>query len=121
MSEDYDEAPSRSYTRGEYRGMLNYEGIIGGHITRLMQNRDTNSKLYCIGIETLIIHCPKIIRTRSLQKLIDLGLRLRCYGGPSGLNDEKLLIYDDLLMYINEQLENANLIFRTGTFEIGHD
>jgi hypothetical protein len=122
MSEEYEtETTPRSYTRGEYRGMLNYEGILGGHITRLMQYRDNNPKQYCSGIETLIMHCPRAVRKKTLKKLKDLGLNLRAYAGRDGLNEQKLLIYDDLLMYINEQLENANLIFRTGRFEIGHD
>ena len=58
------------------------------------------------------------MRKRALKKIRELGLDQRKH---DGLNEDKLLIYDDLLMYINEQLEAANLIFRTGRFEIGHD
>jgi hypothetical protein len=118
MTEEFEDITTRSYSRGEYRGMLNYEGILGGQITRLMQYRDNNPKQYCSSIETLIIHCPKAVRRRALKKLKDLGLQPRKH---SGLNEDKLLIYDELLMYINEKLEDANLIFRTGRFEVGHD
>ena len=98
--------------------MLNYEGILSAHITRLMQNRDTNPKQYVSGIETLIIHTPKIVRAKALKKIQDLGLQLRAYGE---LSAQRLCVYDDLLIYINEELEDVNLIFRTGTFEVGHD
>jgi len=118
MTDGNYEIPTRSYTRADYKGMLNYEGIIGGHIQRLMQYRDNNPKQYCSSIETLIIHCPKKIRERSFNKLREMGLQRGRY---QGMNEAKLLIYDDLLIYINEELENANLIFRTGTFEVGHD
>jgi hypothetical protein len=118
LTEEYIEEPRRSYSRSEYRGMLNYEGIIGGHIQKVMQYRDTSLKQYCSSIETLIIHCPRQIRTKAYQRLHDLGLQRGRY---MGINEDKLLVYDDLLIYVNELLEDANLIFRTGQFEIGHD
>lgn len=118
MVDDDYEIPARSYTRADYRGMLNYEGILGGHIQKLMMYRDTNPRLYCSSVETLILHCPHIVRDKALKKLSDLGLQRGAY---NNINEEKLLIYDDLLIYINEQLEKANLIFKTGTFEVGHD
>lgn len=117
MTDEYDEPP-RSYTRGEYRGMLNYEAILSAHIQKLMQYRDSNPKLYCSSIETLIIHCPKQIRTKAFRHLDDLSL---IRGRYLNINEDKLLVYDDLLIYVNELLEDANLIFRTGTFEKGHD
>ena len=117
MGDEYDE-PRRSYSRAEYRGMLNYEAILGGHIQRLMQYRDTDPKKYCSSIETLIIHCPKQIREKAFIMLHNLKLDRGKY---HTLNEDRLLIYDDLLIYINELLETANLIFRTGTFEVGHD
>lgn len=120
MSDEYDEyqIPPRSYSRADYRGMLNYEGILGGHIQKLMQYRDTDPRRYCSSIETLIIHCPRSIRTKAFKKLEDLGLRRGFY---TTINESKIIIYDDLLIFINELLENANLIFKTGTFEVGHD
>jgi hypothetical protein len=118
MTDDYTDEPRRSYSRAEYRGMLNYEAILGGHIQKIMQYRDTNPKQYCSSIETLIIHCPRQIRDKAFVMLQSLGLTRGHY---LSINESRLLIYDDLLIYINELLENANLIFRTGTFEIGHD
>ena len=118
VDEYYTEEPRRSYSRAEYRGMLNYEAILGGHIQRLMQYRDTDPKKYCSSIETLIIHCPKQIRDKAFIMMSELHI-LR--GRYSSLNEDRLLIYDDLLIYINEQLEQSNLIFRTGTYEVGHD
>jgi hypothetical protein len=118
LTEEYTEEPRRSYSRSEYRGMLNYEGIIGGHIQKVMQYRDTSLKQYCSSVETLIIHCPRQIRTKSYIRLHDLGLQRGSY---LGITEDRLIIYDDLLIYVNELLEDANLIFRTGQFEIGHD
>jgi hypothetical protein len=120
LTDDYTEEPRRSYSRAEYRGMLNYEAILGGHIQKLMQYRDTDPYQYHSGIETLIIHCPKQIRDKAFIMLHSLGLARGDYGSTKGYED-RLLLYDDLLIYINELLENANLIFRTGTFEVGHD
>ena len=118
MTDDYDDVTYRSYARGEYRGMLNYEAILSAHIQKLMQYRDSNPTLYCSSIETLIIHCPKQIRMKAFKRLTSLGL---VRGHYQKVNEEKQLVYDDLLIYVNELLEEANLIFRTGTFEKGHD
>ena len=117
MTEDYETVPT-SYTRSDYRGMLNYESILSTHIQQLMQYRDRDPRTYASGIETLIIHCPKKIRDNSFKKIKQLGLERGRYGQ---LTEDKLIIYDDLLIYINEQLEKNNLIFRTGKFEVGHD
>lgn len=119
MTDEYEDAPTRSsYARGEYRGMLNYEAILSGHIQKLMQYRDTSPKNYCSSIETLIIHCPKAIRNKAFKKMESLDLQRGRY---KDLTDIRLLLFDDLLIYVNELLEAANLIFRTGSFEVGHD
>ena len=117
MTEEYETTPT-SYTRSDYRGMLNYESILSTHIQRLMQYRDSNPKTYASSIETLIIHCPQKIRGNALKKLKQLGLTRGYY---TCLTDDRMVIYDDLLIYINEQLEKHNLIFKVGKFEIGHD
>lgn len=117
MSEEYEPSLS-SYSRSDYRGMLNYESILSAHIQKLMQYRDSSPRSYVSSIETLIIHCPLKIRNNAFKKLRSLELTRGRY---DGLSNDKLLVYDDLLIYINEQLEKNNLIFRTGKFEIGHD
>ena len=116
--EDYETPAARSYTRADYRGMLNYEGILSGHIQRLMQYRDTSPKIYCSSIETLMIHCPQNIRVKAFKKMESMGIQRGHY---TSINEDKLLMYDDLLIFINDLLEKANLIFKTGTFEVGHD
>ena len=116
MTEDFDRPLSLS--RSDYRGMLNYEGVLSGHIQKIMQYRDTSPKQYCSSIETLTIFCPKKIREPAYKKLLNMGLQR---GDYEGATKEKLLLYDDLLIYVNELLEKNNLIFKTGSFEVGHD
>jgi len=116
MTEDYPLPPV--YSRSDYRGALNYEGVLAGHIQKIMQYRDTDMKRYCSSVETLIIFSPRNIRTNALEKLISIGLKRGSY---NGITEDKQLLYDDLLIYINELLEENNLIFKTGSFEVGHD
>jgi hypothetical protein len=114
---EYDNLPS-GYSRSDYRGMINYENILAGHITNCMKYRDVDPKTYCSSIETLIIWCPEEIRNKGLIKMDELKLGR---GNYENSNREKILRYDDLIMYINLLLETRNIIFKTGTFEIGHD
>jgi hypothetical protein len=104
--------------RDYYKGVINYEQILGTHITKMSQYRDSNLKQYCSSVETFILMCPKNIRTKSLEKLKELGLKRGVY---HSITDDKLSLYDELWCYANEQLERENLIFKSGTFEIGHD
>jgi regulator of sirC expression with transglutaminase-like and TPR domain len=106
------------YSKNEYRGILNYEGILGTHVTNMMKYSDNDIKQYCSSIETFIRWCPEEIRNKGYEKLQEMGLQRRRY---EGLTPEKLVLYDDLIIYINGLLEKRNIIFRTGTFEIGHD
>jgi len=111
---EYDLFARKEY----YRGVINYEGILGAHINRIAMYRDSDLKRYCSSIETLILMLPLELRSMSLQYLAQLGLRRGSY---LGLTEEKLQRYDELWVYINEILEKNNMIFKAGSFEIGHD
>jgi len=105
-------------TRSNYSGLINQEGILVAHINHMAVYRDSNINQYASSIETFIIMCPKNIRNEALEKLKQLGLKR---GGYIKITDKDQLAYDNLWIYTNELLEKNNLIFKTGTFEIGHD
>jgi len=102
--------------RDYYKGIIEYEGILSTHITHIAQYRDRNLKQYASSIETFVLMCPKGIRDKGLKKLTELGLK-RCE--YEGIATSRMRLYDDLWVFVNELLEDSNLIFKTGSFEIG--
>lgn len=102
-----------------YRGVINYEGILSTHINRIASFRDQAPKKYISSIETFILMCPLVIRNKGLKKISELGLIRGRYNERTG--EDNIVKYDTLWMYINELLEKENMIFKTGSFDIGHD
>ena len=100
-----------------YSGLINQEGILVAHIQHMAVYRDSDPNQYTSSIETFIIMCPKKVRDDAIKKMTALGLQRGGYLNPK----DKLQLYDDLWIYTNELLEKNNLIFKTGTYEIGHD
>ena len=113
MTEEDNEGLSK---REYYKGIIEIEGILGTHITHVAQYRDTNPRQYASSVETLILNSPSWIRNKGLKKLTELGLK-RC--DYDGMAMDKMLLYDKLWVFINVSLEESNLIFKTGSFEIG--
>lgn len=111
--EDGDFVSRKEY----YKGIINYEQILGSHITKMSIFRDTNLKQYCSSVETFILMTPKGIRAKCFLKLKEMGLIRGDYSTPN----LKVLKYDDLWAFTNELLEKENLIFKSGVFETGHD
>ena len=105
--------------QSHYKGVINYEAILGGQITRVALYRDTNLKRYASAVETYALMCPPDIAEKAIKHLSELGLT-RCE--YEGMNKQKEVLYDDLFLFINDTLKNdANLIFKTSVFETGHD
>ena len=105
MSDEY-------YVEDSYRGQLDAEGLLIMHMNRLSIYRDTDIKRYCSAIETLILVCPRNIREKAIVKLQELGLKRGQY---ITITEEKLITYDDLLIYINELLEKNHMIWKIKT------
>ena len=102
-----------------YKGVINYEAILGGQITRAAMYRDTNLRQYASSIETYALMCPPEICDKALKRLSELGL-VRCQ--YQSMNSQKQQLYDDLWRFINTCLKkDANLIFKTAHFEIGYE
>lgn len=101
-----------------YRGAINYESILGNQITRVAVFRDTNIKQYASSIETLIFMCPKAIRNTAIKKRDELKLSSCEY---DSITPDRMKLYDGLWRFVNEELENRDLIFKTKTFEIGSE
>lgn len=94
----------------KYQAAINYENILGMHISSIARYRDENPKRYISSIETFILMCPKEIRSKGFNKLTELGLR-RCE--YENITNKKKILFDDLWQFINELLEEKNLIFKT--------
>ena len=92
-----------------YRSKLDAEGLLLMHMNRIAMYRDTDMKRYCSSVETLILLCPRNIRERGLIYMNTIGLQRGMY---SSITDDKRVIYDDLLIYINEQLEKQRMIWK---------
>jgi hypothetical protein len=108
MSEDYISEES-------FKGQLDAESLLIMHMNRLSIYRDSDIKRYCSGIETLMIMCPRNIREKAFTRLTELKLQRAHY---SNVTPEMLITYDDLVIYINELLEKAHMIWKTKTIKI---
>jgi len=95
----------------KYQQSIRYEDIIAGHISAIAKYRDEKTKQYASSVETLILMCPKEIRKDGFKKMEELKI-IRC--DYDNINNDKKRQYDDLWQYINELLEDQNLIFKTG-------
>ncbi|CAK0749953.1 hypothetical protein CCP3SC1AL1_1720010 [Gammaproteobacteria bacterium] len=118
MTEEYGLPPG--YSKSDYRGMFNYEGLLTTHANNMMKYSDTDKKIYCTSVETFIRWCPDEIRKKGFEKMAELGLERRGYD-KGNITGDMMIQYDLLVEYVNSLLEKRNIIFRTGTFEIGHD
>lgn len=90
------------YTEEGYRGQLDAEGLLIMQMNRISMYRDSDIKRYCSSIETLIIISPKKVREKALTKIRELGLQRGRY---QTITEERLVLYDDLWIYVNELLE----------------
>ena len=92
-----------------FKSQLDAEGLLLMHMNRIAIFRDTDMKRYCSSVETLILLCPRNIRERAVECMKQLGLNRGIY---SSITDDKRVLYDDLLIYINEQLEKQRMIWK---------
>ena len=92
-----------------YRSQLDAEALLLMHMNRIAINRDTDMKRYCSSVETLILICPRSVRERGFQYMEEQGIQRGRY---SSITDDKLVLYDNLLIFINEQLEKQRMIWR---------
>lgn len=112
-----DPPAPKEFAKKEYKGSINYENVLAGHITRMAVARDTVPRQYASSVETYALMCPPEICDNALKELERLGLT-RCE--YDNINYAKMMLYDDLWRFINKQLkEIAGLIFKTSTYEIG--
>ena len=102
MTEDF-------FIEDAYKGQLDVEGLLLMHMNRIAIYRDTDIKRYCSGVETFILVCPRNVREKALDYLKSIGLTRGHY---SAVTEEILIKYDDLLIYIHEQLEKQHMIWK---------
>ena len=95
-----------------FRSQLDAESLLLMHMNRIAMFRDTDMKRYCSSVETLILLCPRRIRDRGITHMKELGLQRGIY---SSITDDKRVVYDDLLIYINEELEKQKMIWKKKT------
>jgi hypothetical protein len=90
-----------------YKNQLNIEGLLISQLNRICMSRDTDKKQYCSSIETFILVCPARVREKAFIKIQELGLKR---GDYSTITDDKMVVYDDLLSFVNEYLEKKEKI-----------
>ena len=91
------------------KSQLDAEALLLMQINRMAVYRDTEPKKYCSSIETLILICPRYIRDKSMGKIQELGLRRGHY---EAVNEERLVLYDDLLVFLMETLERQKMVWK---------
>ena len=90
----------------KYQKPVDYEQNLLQQMGRIAQYRSNNEFVkYIQGITALIIMLPKDLRTKSFDYKKELGLT---YAVTADGIDK----YDELWIFINELLEEANLIYR---------
>lgn len=94
------------------RSHLDSEGLLCLQLNRMAMYRDTDTRKYCSSVETFILQCPRKIRDKGLSKLTEKGLQRGKY---STITEDKLVMYDDLYVFVSELLEKAQMIWRIKT------
>ena len=100
-----------------FKSQLDAESLLLMHMNRIAMYRDTDMKRYCSSVETLILLCPRNIRDKGLNYMQELKMVRGIY---RDLADDKRVTYDELLIFINEQLEKQHMIWKkksTKTYE----
>jgi len=100
---------TEEYYDDAFRSQLDAEALLLMHMNRIAINRDTDIKRYCSSVETLILICPRFVRDRGMEYMNEHNIQRGRYGS---ITDERLVVYDDLLIFINEQLEKQRMIWR---------
>lgn len=97
-----------SYTiRDRYQKSIDYEQILFNQMNRIAQfrsNKDVDH--YEFSIDTLIFMLPRELRERVMMYKKDEGI-------VYNTTKEGIVRYDDLWRFVNNVLEESNLIFRT--------
>lgn len=73
-------------------------------------------KQFAGAIDTLSLMLMKELRQQIDKKRKELGLIEGCY---DGMTAERIVLYDKLWTFINELLEDNDLIFKKSSFERG--
>jgi len=103
-----------NYLDENFKSQLDAESLLVTHMNRLAIFRDMDKTRYCSSIETLVLMCPRNIREKAFSKLVELGLQRNEYGG---ITSDKMTVYDDLLVYVCEQLEKHKMIWKKRTMK----
>lgn len=115
--DDHEGLPA-GYSKSDYRGELNIESVLTAKYRDILRFMDMDPKMYCSSVESFILGCPEDVTDKCLIELFRLGLERRHY---EMITESKIVLYDDLFRFTKRELKKRNIIFRSGTFEIGHD
>jgi len=97
---------TEEYVKQEkYQKALDYEQLLFFQIERISKFRSNKDyEHYEISIETFIMMLPKVLRDKAMEYKKNNDLTI-----DSGLVTK----WDELWVFINERLEDNNLIFKT--------
>ena len=93
----------------KWRETVAIERLLEFHLNRVAEYRDSDRRKYVSSVETTALLCPHKIRKRVFKKMERLGIK-RC--DYTLITDEKMRLYDELLVFILTQLEKENLIYK---------
>jgi len=94
----------------KYQQGLAYENVLTNFIGYIANLRVNDPRKYAAGVETFILMCPNDIRQQGFERLENNGLSR---GNYQHISTERMLLYDDLWVFINNVLEENNMIFKT--------
>lgn len=93
----------------ENKSQLDAESLLLTHLNRVGVFRDIDIRRYCSSVETLILMCPRKIRDKALSHMDDEKMLRVEY---ENVTKDKMKKFDDLLIYVNEQLEKDRMIWK---------
>lgn len=91
----------------KYQKPVDYEIILGQQMSRISQFRSNKDiEMYEESVDTLLLMLPKKLRDQAIKYKRDNNIEYNVAN-----NGKKK--YDDLWVFINDLLEEANIIFKT--------
>ena len=110
--EDYSQ--SDRVKRTDFRGIVDYEGLLAAQVNRIADTRAKDLKRYEDNVDTLCVMLPSGLRGEAREYRKEKGVVI-------DLTERGKQRYDLFWIFINELLEKSNLIFKTSSFEVGSE
>lgn len=111
---DYLANDSDRVKRTDFRGLVDYESLLAAQVNRIADTRAKDTKRFEDNVDTLCVMLPTGLREKAREYKKEKGVVI-------DLTERGKQRYDLFWIYINELLEQSNLIFKTSSFEAGSE